>query len=256
MKKDVNNFKQKLQKTSVLGCFSKTTDASIIEIIGISDFDFVIIDMEHGPIGLESIKNHFMACELNNLTSIVRVPHYKSELIEKVLDLGADGVQIPSITDEKQVREIINKSKFFPRGNRGVCRFVRAAGYSDINRNEYFAESNDKLIIIQLEGIEGLRNYEKIVEIEEIDIIFIGPYDLSQSLGVPGDIENKIVVDEIVKIVKKATEKGKLIGTFCDTLNQLNFWKSLGVSYLAYSVDYAILLEALRKIHKNSTNDN
>lgn len=245
----LEKFKFKSINENTLGYFSKTTDSSLIEASIYSGFDFVIIDMEHGPIQTEMLKHHLMATSRSELISIVRVDSFDSRLIGKVLDLGADGIQIPSVTSVEQVLEVIKLSKFYPIGERGVCRFVRSAEYSNQDRNVYFKKSNESIIVIQLEGKEGIDNFDDIVQIQGVDIIFVGPYDLSQSLGIPGQIEHPIIIEKITELQLKAKAKGIALGTFCDTPHMLKHWRNLNLGYLAYSVDIAIFMEKLKEIN-------
>lgn len=244
----IHEFRNRLQNGHAVGVFSKTTDSSFIEAMGFAGIGFVILDMEHGPIGLETLQRHICAAENSGVVPIVRVPGSRSDLVGKVLDVGAAGIQVPSVSSKEQVLEVLDKCKFFPKGHRGVCRNVRAADFSAMPRDQYFSSSNETLVVIQLEGKEGLDNFDSIISCEGIDVIFIGPYDLSQSLGIPGQVDHPMIKDAISDIVKKAAEKGIIIGTYCDTPQQFSFYKELGIKYLSYSVDIAIFVDALKKI--------
>ena len=246
----INNFKVKAVQQNVLGFFSKTTDSSMIEASINSGMDFVILDMEHGPITTETLKHHLMAVKDSNMLPIVRVDAWDSELIEKSLDLGALGIQVPSVNHVKHARGVIDRAKFHPLGNRGVCRFVRAADYANQNRFEYFEESNSNLVILQLEGVEGVDAFEQIIEVEGVDIIFIGPYDLSQSVGFPGQLDHPEVLRIMQNLIEKAKDKNILLGTFCDTKENMMKWKNLGIKYLAYSVDITLFVEKLQELNK------
>ncbi|MCL2072178.1 MAG: aldolase/citrate lyase family protein, partial [Oscillospiraceae bacterium] len=147
-----------------------------------------------------------------------------------------------------QVKEVIKAAKFHPLGERGVCRFVRAAGYSSVPRGEYFKNANKRLIVAQLEGAEAIDNLDELIENAQMDVLFIGPYDLSQSLGVPGDVSNPLVIEKIKQIIKKAKEKNITVGTFADTKESLDMWKSAGVKYLAYSVDVGLFYDKCKEI--------
>ncbi len=117
------------------------------------------------------------------LLPIVRVLDLRKEPIAKALDIGATGVQVPQVATPEQVRQVLRAARFAPQGQRGVCRFVRAADYSGLPREQYFQQANDALVVIQLEGKEAIGNLEAILSVGGFDIVFIGPYDLSQSLG-------------------------------------------------------------------------
>jgi len=138
-------------------------------------------------------------------------------------------------------------TKFFPMGMRGVCRYVRPADFSLKDKNEYFREQNQIVNIIHIEGQEGIDNLDKIVSVDNIDIIFIGPYDLSQSLGIPGEIENPILTDKISEIVDKCKSKNKYVGIFTEDINMVKKYKMMGIKYIAYSVDVGLFANVCKQ---------
>lgn len=235
----------------VYGPFMKSADPMFVEAAGIAGFDFVILDMEHGPTFFENQQNNVRAAILRNMLPIIRVKDLAENTIGSALDIGALGVQVPQVKTSQQAKSVVEYAKFYPHGMRGVCRFVRAAEYSNMDKKEYFQSSNDLLIIIQLEGVEAVENIDEILEINDIDIIFVGPYDLSQSLGIPGEVDNPIVIEKMKVIVEKAKAKNKIVGTFVDDMKMLKLWRSVGVQYLSYNVDVGIFMEACHDIlHK------
>ena len=246
----VRAFKEKFPEGDVLGCFSKTTDSAMVETMGLAGMDYVILDMEHGPISIETLEHHLRACDKTDMLGIVRVDSPESKLIGKALDVGAHGIQVPSVNSAEQARIAIEKARFSPLGSRGVCRFVRAAEYTRKDRTEYFSESNELILILQLEGKEGIASFDEIIKLPGIDVIFLGPYDLSQSMGVPGQIEHPSVVAEMNRIIGRAKEKGIYIGTFCDTPEQLKSWREKGVKYLSYSVDVGLFYDKMTELRK------
>ena len=240
---NIRNFRQKLKDDFVLGVFSKTSDPAFIEIMGHSGIDFVIIDLEHSSNSVQTVQNLIRAAEVAKIFPVVRVKEDNSSIIGEVLDIGAGGIQVPQINDSEMAEEIIRLSRFSPEGMRGVCRFVRAADYSSMDRFRYFKVSNEAVIILQLEGEEAIRNIDGILDVPGADIIFVGPYDLSQSLGVPGEIDHPVVVEKMKEIVEKSIQKGAAVGTFVDTIENAEKWRELGVKYISYSVDVGIFYE-------------
>ena len=240
----IRNFRQVLKQRPVFGPFSKTSDPAIVETLGYAGFDFIILDMEHGPNSVDTIQNLVRAAQIAGMMPIVRTPAGNYEMVAKALDVGAGGIQAPQITCAKDAREVIEHAKFAPIGARGVCRYVRAASYSSMDKKEYFRIANEALLILQIEGREAVENLDEILEVEGIDIIFVGPYDLSQSLGVPGEVENPLVIDKMKQIVKKCIKKGIFVGNFTETISQMKMWIGQGLRYMSYSVDVGILLEA------------
>jgi 4-hydroxy-2-oxoheptanedioate aldolase len=248
----LNKFKKKLKDGKpVFGPFMKSIDPAFIEIAGYSGFDFVILDMEHGPAGFPELQNLIRAAVLSNIVPIVRTSDSSEVSIAKPLDLGALGVQIPQVSSSAMAKDCLKAARFFPEGNRGVCRFVRAAEYSSMPRDDYFRRANEILVIIQLEGKEAILDIENILKVEGIDIIFIGPYDLSQSLGLPGQVSHPLVIEAMNNIVKRAREMGKIVGTFTDTPQAAEMWKKAGVQYISYSVDVGIFTTACSQLVTN-----
>lgn len=257
MKDYFKNFKDKLSDGKcVYGPFIKTSDPMFVEAVGIAGFDYVILDMEHGPISTESQQNNIRAAEARNTVPIIRLQDSDENTIGKALDIGAYGIQVPQINTAEEARKVVKYAKFHPYGMRGVCRFVRAADYSGKDRYDYFEESKDLLIILQLEGISAIQNLDEILDVDGIDILFIGPYDLSQSLGIPGQVNNPVVVNAMKEIVEKAKKKHKVIGTFVDTPEDLKMWRELGLQYLSYSVDIGIFMDACKTLYNSFTNCN
>lgn len=230
------------------GIFSKTTDSSFIESLGFTGMDFVILDQEHGPITNETLHNHVRAARTGGIKSIVRVKGVDANAIGSALDSGADGVQVPNISTADQAKRAVEAARFHPQGLRGVCRFVKAANYGSEKKETYFTQSNNKLLILQVEGKEGVENLEDILEVENFDVLFVGPYDLSQSLGMPGQIDHPEIQRTMRNIAQKAKQKGKILGTFSDTVKSAKELKNLGFEYLSFSVDINIFLEAVREL--------
>jgi len=245
----VKNFREKIGNGPVLGPFMKTADPAFVEAAGYAGMDFVILDMEHGPVNLTAMQNNIRAAQLAKTLPVIRVGELSEFAILQALDVGAAGVQVPQIRNAEEARDVVRFSKYYPIGERGVCRFVRAARYSATPRQEYFANANnDALLIIHLEGREALENLDEILAVEGIDIVFIGPYDLSQSLGVPGETGHPKVIAAMEDVVSRAKKAGVTVGTFTDSAETLNTWKSAGVRYLSYSVDVGIFYEACAKL--------
>lgn len=243
-------FKEKMNKDGVVGIFAKTSDPGFIEAMGYAGADYVIIDLEHGPNSVQTAQNLIRAAEVSGIFPIVRVKESCSSVMGEVLDIGAGGVQIPQVNNRSAAEAVIEKTKFAPIGNRGMCRFVRAARFSMKERHEYFTDANKALVIAHIEGQEGFDNLDEILDVRGIDVIFIGPYDLSQSLGVPGDVDSPLVEQKMIEIIKKCNEKNIAVGTFVDTYDSARKWKNAGVKYLSYSVDMGIFADAVSDIMK------
>lgn len=247
--KIIKEFKRKISSgRPVFGPFMKTCDPGFVEAVGYAGMDFAILDMEHGPISIQNMQNNIRAAQLSGVLPVIRVSSISESDIGKALDIGAAAIEIPQISTADEAKKAIHYAKFYPEGERGVCRFVRAAHYSGMDRNEYFKNSNNTIIIAQIEGVEAIKNLDSILDVEGIDILFIGPYDLSQSLGVAGQTTNPKVIEAMNSIVKKAKEKDVVIGTFTDSHETMEMWMKAGVQYISYSVDMGIFYESCKNL--------
>ena len=244
----IRQFKDKLREGYVLGPFAKTCDPGFIEILGYGGFDFVIIDLEHGPNTIQTAQDLVRAAQVSQLLPIVRVKERVPSVIGEALDIGAGGIHVPQITSAEDARSVLDRAKFAPEGMRGVCRFVRAGKYSSMDRFQYFKEANEAVIIVGLEGTEAIEKVDEIIAVDGVDIVFVGPYDLSQSLGVTGQIDHPMVTDKMVEIIEKCLSKGIAVGTFVETVEGARKWRDLGVKYLCYSVDTGIFHQACHEI--------
>jgi 4-hydroxy-2-oxoheptanedioate aldolase len=232
----------------MLGIFSKTIDSSFMEAIGIAGYDFVIIDQEHGPSNRETLYNHIRAAKTGQIKSIIRVAENNHNLIGSALDANAFGVQVPNISTLQDAEKAINAARFYPIGNRGVCRFVSAASYGEKDKSVYFEDANTKLLILQVEGKEGISNLPEILMLKGFDILFVGPYDLSQSFGYPGQITHPVVKEQILKIKELANNHGIKLGSFADTPETYAFLVENNFEYIAYSVDVQLFISGLKQL--------
>lgn len=241
-----NRVKEKLHDGGkVMGPFVKICDPAAVEIAGLAGFDFVIIDAEHGPISIESAQNLVRAAECVGITPIIRIVENRPSRVLRALDIGAGGVEVPHISSREAAQRLVGASKFAPEGDRGVCRFVRAARYSSRERQEYFRGANEETILIaHLEGVEAIENLDEILAVEGLDILFIGPYDLSQSMGVSGQVDHPRVVEKMEEVVKRSRDARRFVGTFVDDVRTAERWMDAGVQYISFSVDTGILHNA------------
>ena len=247
-----NYLKRTLNEGKVaFGPFMKFTDPAAVEIMGFAGFDFVIIDAEHGPISMENAQNMIRAAESVNITPIIRVGSNDEVLILRALDIGAQGIEIPQINSRSDAVRAVKSVKYSPQGERGVCRYVRAANYSSMDKFKYFESANkETMIIAHIEGVEGINNLDEILSVSGIDVIFIGPYDLSQSLGIPGQVNNSLVVEKMKEVVLKCKQNKVAVGTFADDVETAKSWVSLGVQYMSFSVDVGMLYDISKTIIK------
>jgi 4-hydroxy-2-oxoheptanedioate aldolase len=230
--------------TGVFGPFMITSDPAFVESAGYAGYDFVLLDMEHGPGTFESLQNLIRAANVANVMTVVRVPRGSDIWIDQALDVGAGGIMIPQIDTAEQARAAVAAAKFAPRGNRGTCRYVRSAAYSAVPSATYFAEAQDTVVIVQAEGQRAVENLDEILQVEGIDIVFVGPYDLSSSLGIIGQVDHPRVMECIQDICDRAAKYNVKVGCFADNVQAARRLRSMGVRFVGYACDTAIFMRA------------
>ena len=243
----VHRFKEQLNTDSgVFGPFMIGTDPAFVESAGYAGYDFVLLDMEHGTTPFETLPHLIRAANVAGVMPLIRVPRGSDIWIDQALDVGAGGVMIPQIDTAEQAKAAVAAAKFAPMGNRGTCRFVRSACFGGVLGAEYFQKAQETVVIVQAEGRKAVENLDKILDVEGIDIVFVGPYDLSSSLGIIGQIDHPLVMECIQDICKRASAKGVKVGCFADNVQSAKRLRSMGVRFLGYSCDTAIFQNAAR----------
>ncbi len=184
-----NRMKQKLLAGEpAFGVSIMFPSPHIVDIVGRLGFDWVLIDCEHGSISIESVELMVMAAESAGVTPIARPPVNGFEAIGQLMDRGVMGVQVPHVNTAEDARRAVEAVKYHPLGERGLAAGVRSASYGyGMSMSEYAEYANSEtLVCVQLEEAEAVRNVDEIVQVPGVDVFFVGPSDLSQSLGYPG----------------------------------------------------------------------
>ena len=243
------SLKARLKKGEILlGTWVGIPSATVADVVSSCGLDFVIIDTEHGPAGVETAENMVRAAQSNGVSAVVRVPSGEHHLILRALDIGTDGVQVPHVSTRNEASAVIAGSKYFPDGERGLSPFTRAGKYG-LNAAGHMGRSNDATaVILNIEGKKGIQNIEQIAKVKGIDVLFVGPYDLSQSLGKPGDVENSDVINAIKKTSSVAKKHGLACGSFARDRRYLNILIECGVQYITYKVDCAVITAAYKTL--------
>ncbi|MGF1633179.1 MAG: HpcH/HpaI aldolase/citrate lyase family protein [Phycisphaerae bacterium] len=239
------DFKRRLRQRPVVGPFSKTCDPLVVEALGHGGMDFVILDLEHGPNDVSTLGGLIRAAESAGLLPIVRVGC--DEQIARALDLGAGGVQVPHVSTAARAREVIAQARFAPQGRRGVCRFVRAARSGTTDRAAYFEQANQALVVLQIEGEQGIGELPDILNVQGADVLFVGVYDLSQSLGVIGQTDHPAVTRALDDVARHCRDRRIACGTFVESVGTARHLAAIGMHYLCYSVELALLAGAVRE---------
>ena len=243
-------LKRKLRdQKCVLGTFLGIPSPVVVELAGLAGFDFVVIDCEHSAIDLKDAENLIRAGHSTQISVLVRVAKCDSHLISQPLDMGAAGVHVPQIESPEMAKMAVSAARYHPLGSRGLQPYVRSASYRAYETAEYLTTANeDALLVAQIEGQKGIANLESILKVAGLDIVFFGPYDLSQSLGIPGQVRNPRVLDMVKSAIGIARESGKNVGIYCDDVETAMEYLGIGVSYLVVGIDTGIFLSAARSL--------
>ncbi len=216
-----------------VGMFLGFPASAMIRYAGDAGFDFVIIDTEHGPLDVESMEAMIIAAEAIGIVPVVRVPSNDQVAIMRALDLGARGIQVPQINGGDDARRVIQYSKFAPIGSRGLALSVWANRFDVSAVDEFIKQANEEtLIVVHIENINGLENLSDILAVEEIDVIFVGPVDLSHSLGIAGQFGNKEFLRAMDKVITQGRAAGKILGTYVGRPEDGRKWIDRGVQYV------------------------
>jgi 4-hydroxy-2-oxoheptanedioate aldolase len=202
-----NRVKEKIRQGKLaIGTYVNLADPAVVEIIGLAGFDAAFIDMEHSAFDLKLVQEMIRTCDLVGITSLVRVPDNNPKTILRILDMGAQGIQVPHIAGKEDALEMVRAVRYAPLGERGMGGPTRAARYGAIPSKEHLETSNSEIVLaVMVEDREAIRQLEEIASVEGIDLIAIGPTDLAQALGIPESQYPRLMetIEEVSRTIKK-----------------------------------------------------
>lgn len=241
-----NLLKKRLSEGQpVIGTWSVLPSPGVAEVIAGAGFDFIIIDMEHGPSSFETAEDIIRACEISDCTPLLRVTKNDESLILRGLEVGSHGIVVPSIGNNLEAKRAIESIKYFPEGHRGLSPFTRSARYTIENSENMAAEENLlTLSVLLVEGVSGIEALDDILAVEGIDVIYLGTYDLSQSVGVPGQTHHVEVIKHLEECTRKVRDKGIAVGCLAQSHEDIARWLELGIQFIPYQADCALLNSA------------
>jgi len=227
-----------------LGTILSIDDPAIAEIAGLAGFDWLWVDAEHGRFNELSAAT---ACAINagRLPTFVRLPDSSSTAIKRFLDIGCDGIILPQVSSGSEVDEIARAALYPPQGERSVG-IARAQGYG--LRFGECLQRQDYAIVVQIETGLGVQNAEAIVCHAAVDAVIIGPYDLSGSLGIPGQIDAPQVVEGIARVQQLCRRHGKPCGIFAATAEKARLYAESSFELVAVGMDCSVLLNGFKSV--------
>ncbi|MBT4866540.1 MAG: 4-hydroxy-3-methylbut-2-en-1-yl diphosphate synthase [Planctomycetaceae bacterium] len=209
---NIHKFREKLDAGRFcLGAGITFSDPAVVEALSDS-VDFLWIDLEHNPTNLESLLAHLIAARAGGAPALVRVPSQEIAWIKRVLDTGAEGIILPQADSAAEIREFVSACRYPPKGTRGFGP-RRPTNYARFGGDEYLEHANRNLFVVaQIETVSALNELDEIVAIDGLDSLVVGPYDLSGSMGILGQVHHQQVLDAVRTVAEKAKAAGLYIG--------------------------------------------
>jgi 4-hydroxy-2-oxoheptanedioate aldolase len=234
-----NTTKAKIKAgQATFGCFVRYPDATLIEVMGYHDWDFLVFDGEHGTVEPRDAEHMTRAAELRGVTPIVRVTTNLQPTILRYMDTGAHGLIVPWVNTAAQAEAAVRSVKYHPRGIRGVAG-VRASDYSQAGTlTDYVQRANaETLVVLQVETLEAVDNLPAILDVPDIDVIFIGPNDLAHSMGLPGQIQHPDVQAMMQRIANLVTRSDKALGLMIQSIEGAKQWRDRGARFISINFE-------------------
>ena len=206
--------------------------------------DFVIMDLEHGPVSYEILEYQIYAADCERVTPIVRLSDSTEKNILHALEVGAQSILISHVTSALEAERIVQSTRYHPEGRRGISLFTRNHGYSDKDFKIKMEKINEQIFTgVLVEGKEGIDNLDDICDTKNLDMVYLGIYDISQFLGVPGDVKNEKVIKLVKDLVKMIESKGMVAGSVAPDKEYIKFLIDSGFRFISYRADSTVLLD-------------
>ncbi len=228
-----------------LGTFLTIGNADVADILKTLGFDWFVFDTEHSYLSTFDLKAMMQALEGSNVSPIVRIGQIDQYLVKRALDVGSEGLLAPLVNSAEEAERLVKFAMYPPDGVRGAGP-GRAARYG-LNLTEYYGTANRELLIaVQIETKEALSNVDEILATKRIDVGFVGPTDLTISLGLGTDRSNPKVIEAMQKVVKSCNDHGKIAGTLAATVDEAKKFQELGFRFVSLASDSRFLVSGAR----------
>jgi 2-keto-3-deoxy-L-rhamnonate aldolase RhmA len=241
------SFLTRLKKRELLlGTILTLPSPEVAELLSLSGLDWLFVDMEHTQIDVQDVQRILQAAG-KEFPCLVRVPSMDEAVIKRVLETGPSGIIVPHVNTDREVEKILRWSKYPPEGSRSTG-ISRAQGYG-FNFQDYMASANETLAVVpQVEHIDAVDDIESLVKVPGLSAIFVGPYDLSGSIGKLGKVEDPEVQDMIKKVINACSEVGLTAGIFGMDAEAARQYKDMGFSLIAVGMDTSFLSSSIQNM--------
>lgn len=246
-----NPLKEKLNEgKAVLGVWSIIPSPMLIEALAISGLDFLILDMEHGLHDVSLLDDCIRACESGGASALVRTPGLSASSTQWALDSGAHGIVVPQVVGVSQAQQAVAMCKFPPKGTRGYNPFTRAGGYGakHVQGVSGKLQNSFGLCAVIVENQTSLDELDAFCALPDLDVIYIGVYDLSVALGFEGNTQHEVIQKILVSSIQKIRQAGKAAGMMIRGEDDLEGAISLGANFLVCGVDTFLIQQSTRSV--------
>ena len=241
------NFAQRLRQNDLLiGTMITLPSPEIAEMVSSCGFDWLFMDGEHGNLSTLDWQRMLQAVA-GRSAAIIRVASISEREIKKVLDIGADGIIAPQVNTAEEARHVVACCKYPPRGIRGVG-LARAQGYGSYFSDYVKSANTSTAVIIQAEHIDAVESIDEIVQVDGIDAVFIGPYDLSASMGLMGQVDHPDVVAAIDRVGQACQQRGLALGYFATTAEPVQAYIDKGYHLICAGVDAGFVISGAEQV--------
>ncbi|PIE33938.1 hypothetical protein CSA56_09640 [candidate division KSB3 bacterium] len=221
----------------------------LAKMLKICGFDFFIVDCEHGPFDYSDVAGLFAMARECGIAPMIRIPEARREVILKAMEMGAAGILLPQTETAEQADTLVQYSKYAPMGNRGVSLLRAHTGFETVPiAREYMDAANDQTILLtQIESELGVQNIDEILSVDGIDVAFVGPNDLTQSMGIIGQTDRPEYLEAIDTIIATAKKHNKFSGIHIMSTTALQGYMAKGMTCNLWSNDVSMLMSAARE---------
>jgi 4-hydroxy-2-oxoheptanedioate aldolase len=249
----VNRVKEQLQAgATVFGTWLQTASPTVANILAHSGMDFVTVDMEHGPASFSEAEAIMYAVEAGGATPMIRLGDGSAPNVLKACDIGCQGILVAHVQSAQEAADIVSAMRFHPDGDRGMAPFTRLHDWSSEDLGQKLADANRRQLAgVLVEDELGLHNLNDILDVPGLDLVYLGIYDLSQAIGLPGQLDHNTVLETVSSAVQRINAAGKAAGAVARDAEHLEWLLSTGFRYISYLCDTALIAQRARAVRED-----
>jgi 4-hydroxy-2-oxoheptanedioate aldolase len=246
----INRVKERLEAgETVFGTWLQTASPTVANILAHSGMDFVTVDMEHGPASFSEAESIMYAVEAGGSTPMIRLGDGSAPNVLKACDVGCQSILVAQVQTANEAAGIVRAMRFYPDGERGMAPFTRLHGWSAEHLTQKLADANRRQLAgILVEDRVGLQNLDDILATDGLDLVYLGIYDISQAVGLPGEVDHPDVLETVSSAVGRITDAGKTAGAVARDADHLRWLLKTGFRYISFLCDTALIAQRARAV--------